>query len=158
RDGRGDPEGQEEDPAVRGLPGRPVWRAGALRRRARQARARRRRTGHRDQAHARGAGGVRQVGRRRARAGRQAQALTEVTMAAKKAKARRPARAKRPAATRVRPVPAGYHTVTPYLTVDDGARAIEFYARAFGAREKERMRSEEHTSELQSRGHLVCRL
>jgi len=34
---------------------------------------------------------------------------------------------------------AGYHTVTPYLTVDDGARAIEFYARAFGAREKERM-------------------
>ena len=43
-------------------------------------------------------------------------------MAAKKAKARRPARAKRPAATRVRPVPAGYHTVTPYLTVDDGAR------------------------------------
>jgi PhnB protein len=60
-------------------------------------------------------------------------------MAAKKAKARRPARATRPAATRVRPVPAGYHTVTPYLTVDDGARAIEFYVRAFGAREKERM-------------------
>ena len=60
-------------------------------------------------------------------------------MAAKKAKARRPARAKRPAATRVRPVPAGYHTVTPYLTVDDGARAIDFYVRAFGAREKERM-------------------
>jgi len=56
-------------------------------------------------------------------------------MAAKKAKARRPARAKRPAATRVRPVPAGYHTVTPYLTVDDGARAIDFYVRAFGARE-----------------------
>jgi PhnB protein len=60
-------------------------------------------------------------------------------MAAKKAKARRPAPAKRPAAGRVRPVPAGYHTVTPYLTVDDGARAIEFYVRAFGAREKERM-------------------
>ena len=39
----------------------------------------------------------------------------------------------------VRPVPAGYHTVTPYLTVNDGARALEFYARAFGAREVERM-------------------
>src|SRR5439155_658343 len=73
------------------------------------------------------------------RAGRKAQALTEALMAARKAKARRPARAKRPAAARVRPVPAGYHTVTPYLTVDDGARAIEFYARAFGAREKARM-------------------
>src|SRR5438445_13537314 len=60
-------------------------------------------------------------------------------MAAKKAKARRPARAKRPAAARVRPVPAGYHTVTPYLSVDDGGRASEFYARACGAREKERM-------------------
>ena len=60
-------------------------------------------------------------------------------MAAKKAKAKRPARSPRPAAKRVRPVPAGYHTVTPYLTVDDGARAIEFYVRAFGAREKDRM-------------------
>ena len=59
-------------------------------------------------------------------------------MAAKKARARRPARS-RPAAARVRPVPAGYHTVTPYLTVDDGARAIEFYVRAFGARETERL-------------------
>src|SRR2546428_13007135 len=59
-------------------------------------------------------------------------------MAAKKAKAKRPARSPRPAARRVRPVPAGYHTVTPYLTVDDGARAIEFYVRAFGAREKDR--------------------
>src|SRR3979490_1649629 len=59
-------------------------------------------------------------------------------MAAKKAKAKRPARSPRPAARRVRPVPAGYHTVTPYLTVDDGARAIEFYVRAFGPREKDR--------------------
>jgi PhnB protein len=75
---------------------------------------------------------------------------------AKTAKARRakpaPQRAK-PAATlaavrkpskpatpkSVRPVPAGYRTVTPYLTVSDGARALEFYARAFGAREMARM-------------------
>ena len=34
-DGRGDPEGQEEDPALRGLPERPVRHHGALRGRAR---------------------------------------------------------------------------------------------------------------------------
>jgi len=31
--------------------------------------------------------------------------------------------------------PAGYHSVTPYLTVDDGEGAIDFYKRAFGAKE-----------------------
>jgi PhnB protein len=35
----------------------------------------------------------------------------------------------------VRPVPAGYHTVTPYLHVADGQAAIEFYKQAFGAKE-----------------------
>jgi PhnB protein len=39
----------------------------------------------------------------------------------------------------VNPIPEGYHTVTPYLTVDDAAAAIEFYARAFGATERMRM-------------------
>jgi PhnB protein len=42
-------------------------------------------------------------------------------------------------AGQVRPIPEGYHTATPYLTVKDGARAIEFYKRAFGAQEKFRM-------------------
>jgi PhnB protein len=37
------------------------------------------------------------------------------------------------------PVPEGYHTVTPYLAVEDAARAIEFYTRAFGAKEAVRM-------------------
>lgn len=32
-------------------------------------------------------------------------------------------------------VPDGYHSVTPYLIVDDGAAAIGFYVRAFGAEE-----------------------
>src|SRR5712691_1353507 len=36
----------------------------------------------------------------------------------------------------VQPIPKGYHTLTPYLTVRDGARAIEFYKTAFGAEEK----------------------
>ncbi|MEA2229282.1 MAG: PhnB protein [Solirubrobacteraceae bacterium] len=39
----------------------------------------------------------------------------------------------------VNPVPQGFHTVTPYLAVDDAAAAIEFYARAFGATERGRM-------------------
>lgn len=37
------------------------------------------------------------------------------------------------------PIPRGYHTVTPHLTVRGAARAIAFYKRAFGARERERM-------------------
>jgi PhnB protein len=36
-------------------------------------------------------------------------------------------------------IPDGYHTVTPSLTVKNGAEAIEFYKRALGARELMRM-------------------
>lgn len=43
------------------------------------------------------------------------------------------------ATKKVAPIPAGYRTVTPYLTVSDGARALQFYTRAFGARETVRM-------------------
>jgi PhnB protein len=39
----------------------------------------------------------------------------------------------------VQPVPKGYHTITPYLTVDDAEAAIAFYGRAFGAKERSRM-------------------
>ncbi|HEY7789561.1 MAG TPA: VOC family protein [Vicinamibacterales bacterium] len=39
----------------------------------------------------------------------------------------------------VRPIPEGYHTVTPYLIVKGAARAIEFYTRALGATELYRM-------------------
>ena len=38
-------------------------------------------------------------------------------------------------ASRVKEIPKGFHTVTPYLTVTDSARAIDFYKRAFGAEE-----------------------
>ena len=41
--------------------------------------------------------------------------------------------------TRARGLPEGYHSVTPYLAVDDGARAIAFYKEAFGATEVMRM-------------------
>jgi PhnB protein len=36
-------------------------------------------------------------------------------------------------------IPEGYHAVTPYLTVDDAAAAIRFYAAAFGAGETMRL-------------------
>jgi PhnB protein len=42
-------------------------------------------------------------------------------------------------AGQVRPIPEGFHTATPYLTVRNGTQAIEFYKRAFGAQEKSRM-------------------
>lgn len=38
-----------------------------------------------------------------------------------------------------KPIPEGYHSVTPYLVVDDAAGAIEFYRNAFGAEEKYRL-------------------
>jgi PhnB protein len=39
----------------------------------------------------------------------------------------------------VKPIPEGYHTITPYLAVDDAAAAIEYYKKAFGAKERGRM-------------------
>jgi PhnB protein len=42
-------------------------------------------------------------------------------------------------AGKVKPIPDGYHTVTPYFTVRDAARAVEFYKQAFGATELMRM-------------------
>lgn len=40
---------------------------------------------------------------------------------------------------RVTPIPAGYHSITPYLIINGAAAALEFYKNAFGAREKVRM-------------------
>ncbi|MFZ0807956.1 MAG: VOC family protein, partial [Candidatus Sulfotelmatobacter sp.] len=36
----------------------------------------------------------------------------------------------------VKPIPDEYHTLTPFLTVRDALRAIEFYKAAFGAQER----------------------
>jgi PhnB protein len=41
--------------------------------------------------------------------------------------------------SKVNPIPKGYHTVTPGLALRDTAQAIEFYKKAFGAKEKARM-------------------
>jgi PhnB protein len=45
--------------------------------------------------------------------------------------------------TKVSPIPAGYHSVTPYLIVKGAADAIEFYKKAFGATELFRMAQED---------------
>jgi PhnB protein len=44
--------------------------------------------------------------------------------------------------TKVNHIPAGYHTATPYLIAKDAAAAIEFYKKAFGATELERIADE----------------
>jgi len=41
--------------------------------------------------------------------------------------------------SKVKPIPDGYHTVTPYLIIKGAADAIDFYKRAFGATELFRM-------------------
>jgi PhnB protein len=38
-----------------------------------------------------------------------------------------------------KPIPEGYHSVTPYLAVEDAAQAIDYYKKAFGAKERVRM-------------------
>lgn len=42
----------------------------------------------------------------------------------------------------VKPIPEGYHSLTPYLIVDGGAEALEYYKKAFGATELFRMEHE----------------
>ena len=39
----------------------------------------------------------------------------------------------------VKPIPDGYHAVTPYLCIKGVAAAIEFYKKAFGAKESMRI-------------------
>jgi PhnB protein len=40
---------------------------------------------------------------------------------------------------KVKPIPEGYHTVTPYIIVKGASQAIDFYKKAFGATELFRM-------------------
>jgi PhnB protein len=35
----------------------------------------------------------------------------------------------------VKPIPDGYHSITPYLIIDGAAKAIDYYTKAFGATE-----------------------
>ena len=39
---------------------------------------------------------------------------------------------------KVKPIPDGYRNVTPYLIIDGAAKAIDFYKKVFGAKERTR--------------------
>ncbi len=39
----------------------------------------------------------------------------------------------------VKPIPDGFHTITPHLVIDGASKALEFYKQAFGAEEIRRM-------------------
>jgi PhnB protein len=52
-----------------------------------------------------------------------------------------------------KPIPEGYHTLTPYLVFEDTAKAIDFYKEAFGAEELMRMQGPEG-----SIGHAEIRI
>lgn len=39
----------------------------------------------------------------------------------------------------VKPIPEGFRTLTPHIIVNDGNKAIDFYKKAFGAKEISRM-------------------
>jgi PhnB protein len=53
----------------------------------------------------------------------------------------------------VKLIPDGYHTVTPYLTVQGAARLIDFLKKAFDARETERFERPDGTI-----GHAEIRI
>jgi PhnB protein len=39
----------------------------------------------------------------------------------------------------VKPIPEGYHSITPYLIIKGAAAAIDYYKKVFGAKERMRM-------------------
>ena len=41
--------------------------------------------------------------------------------------------------TNVKPIPDGYHSITPYLVIRGAKRAMDFYTKAFGAKETFKM-------------------
>ena len=51
-----------------------------------------------------------------------------------------------------KPIPKGYHALTPSIAVDNAAKAIEFYKRAFGAKERVRMDTRERSVASSSDG------
>ena len=55
--------------------------------------------------------------------------------AARKTAAKKTPAKKTPAKRAVTPIPEGHPAISPYLIVDDAPRALEFYKKAFGAKE-----------------------
>lgn len=57
---------------------------------------------------------------------------------------------------KIRPVPLGHHTATPYLVVNDAPEALDFYKRAFGAREMMRVERNGKVAHAQMRIGSSC--
>src|SRR5262249_37592151 len=57
----------------------------------------------------------------------------------KQKKTRKPVKRAAPAKKKVAYIPSGCHTLTPHLVCRGAAEAIDFYIKAFGARQKIRM-------------------
>jgi PhnB protein len=68
-------------------------------------------------------------------------AVERIRTAAKKVakKVANKAPVKKARAKKVQPIPKGYHVITPTIVVRGAANAIEFYKKAFGAKELSRM-------------------
>jgi len=60
---------------------------------------------------------------------------------------------------KVKPIPDGYETPTPYLIVEGAAAAIDFYKKAFGAKETMRMAGPDgkigHADLMIGGGHIM---
>ena len=52
--------------------------------------------------------------------------------------------------TRVKPIPSGFHTLTPHLVVKGASKAIEFYKKALGAEEVGRVAGPDGKSLIQA--------
>ena len=57
-------------------------------------------------------------------------------------------------AKKIRAVPAGYHTITPALICRGAAKAIEFYKKALGAKERARMQAPDGSAYAMSSGNF----
>ena len=62
-----------------------------------------------------------------------------MAMKKKAGKKAAPKKSAAPKKKAVRPIPEGYSAITPYLSIDGAAMAIEYYKKAFGAKERFRM-------------------
>lgn len=60
----------------------------------------------------------------------------------------------------VKPIPEGFHTVTPYLTVDNASALLDFMKRALGATEFHVMRRPDgsvwHADVVIGNSHVMC--
>src|SRR5213083_2985016 len=56
----------------------------------------------------------------------------------KKSKKSKKAKKSKPKKAKIDPIPKGFGTVTPYLSMDRAAEALEWYKKAFGAKEIDR--------------------